>query len=559
MIFSQSSPKKKLMLIGIAGTQKDFLLSLPVLKCFLHQGNYIKNTTEIILKQYYHIPCEMLKKKSEEILSDIENVKPDIIGFSSYVWNIDAVKLISDRVKQQYKHIEIILGGPEIAREDIVDGKYDNSKVDFLIFGEGEKPLLGLLKSLIEPSRGSLQEIKGLACRRTDSLFCNKEPDFIENLDELPSPYLEGYAEDILSRPAIHANIETQRGCSFRCAYCFYHKNFPIIRYRDENTVIDEIDYLYAKGITNVRILDANFLSDKDFAKRIIIGLIERRIKISLFFEILPHFIDDEISNLFGQYIRISPKNEIAVGMGIQTINQESLDIIRRKIPLRYFERAFNLLQKQNVMIKTDIILGLPRETKETYFKTIEYICEKMRYGTNHLTLHPLRILPGTDMVEIAKEEHLLVDKRDDSHFVYSTLDMTRKDMIHCLRINAAAHRLLNCNRRIRDLYFDFKDTLKVTNIELLEYFANQFYQFLKDKDVDYVKEDFPNAEMYYMRRIDNDIPDEWIMFHNNLHLLLYKYKPYKFAKLYIKKNLPHLWNMLKLLQKILTLNHVFY
>jgi len=518
MIPNQSGIKKIIMLIGIAGTSKDFLLSLPTLKCFLHQNNYIKNNTKIILKQYYYIVREILKKKSGEILSDIEKIKPDIIGFSCYVWNIDAVKLISDRIKQRYKNIEIALGGPDIAREGIIDGRFDNFKVDFLIFGEGEKPFLGLLKSLIEPNRKNLQKIKGLAYRSGDSFFCNKERDFIENLDKLPSPYLAGYVSgEILSRPGIRANFETQRGCNFRCAYCFYHKNFPSIKYRDANMVINEMDYAYKKGIKMGRIVDANFLSDKDFAKKIIRGLIERKIKMSFFVEVLPQFIDDEISKLFGQYIRISPENRITIGMGIQTINQESLDIIRRKIPLRYFEKAFNLLQKQNVIIKCDIILGLPRETKETYFETIEYISEKMRCGTNYLSLALLRILPGTDMIEIAKEEDLKLDKRDNSYFVYSTSDMPREDMIECLKINTATFRLLSSldikgRMIIRDMYFDVKDTLKVTNIELLEYFANQFFEFLKDKDVDYIKDDFPNAETYYWRNIYNDVPDEWII-----------------------------------------------
>ena len=71
--------KKKMMLIGIAGTSSDFLLSLHTLKCFLYQSNDIKNYLRIILKQYYYIPPENTKKKSEKILSDIEKVKPFII------------------------------------------------------------------------------------------------------------------------------------------------------------------------------------------------------------------------------------------------------------------------------------------------------------------------------------------------------------------------------------------------------------------------------------------------------------------------------------------------
>jgi len=321
----------------------------------------------------------------------------------------------------------------------------------------------------------------------------------------------------LLLKPDIRVNIETQRGCNFKCAYCFYHKNFPKVKYRNPYNVIDEIDYVYKKGVKMGRIVDANFLSNKEFTKIILKGLIKRKIKMSLFFEILPQFLDEEIAKLFGDYKKISPENRVTIGIGIQTINQEALEIIRRKIPVSFFEKAFNLLQKEKIIIKSDIILGLPLETKESYFKTLEFIVEKMRYGTNYLSLALLRILPGSDLIEIAKERNLVIDQRDNSHFVYSTPTMPRKDMLECLRLNATAFRLL-CSMdmekrmKIRDMYFDIKDTLKISNIELLKSFTKEFFNFLKNKDSDYTKPDFPNAEDYYEKKIHNEIPDEWLI-----------------------------------------------
>jgi len=513
-----SNQKKKITLVGIAGTPNDFLLSLHTLNCFVYQDKDIKNNFEIILKQYYYISPEDIERKSQEVLREIEETKPDIVGFSCYLWNIDVVKLISNRLKQKYKNIKIILGGPEITRNDIVSGKFDSFKSDFLIFGEAEKSLLALLKLQLKPKEIKIEDIKGLAYKNNNSFLCNNESDFIEDLTQIPSPYLEGYVSDeLLSRTNIRVNIETQRGCNFKCAYCFYHKNFPGIRYKDPNVVIDEIDYVYKKGIKIGRILDANFLSNKEFAKRILKGLIERKIKMAFFFEVLPQFLDEEIAYLFGEYRKISSQNRVRIGIGIQTINQDVLAVIRRKIPVSYFEKAFNLLQKENIVIKSDIILGLPLETKESYFKTIEFIVEKMRYGSNMLSLAHLRILPGTDLVEIAKKENLIIDKRDSNHFVYATPTMPRKDILECLRLNAVAYRLL-CSHdfkermEIRDLYFDVKDTLNISNIELLQHLAKEFFNFLKDKDVNYVKSDYPNAEDDYEKKSHNQIPNDWLI-----------------------------------------------
>ena len=148
----------------------------------------------------------------------------------------------------------------------------------------------------------------------------------------------------------------------------------------------------------------------------------------------LMQFVDEEIANLFGEYIKLSSNNEIVVGMGIQTLNQESLALIKRKIPLKHFERAFDLLQGAGVKLKIDMILGLPKETKETYLKGLEYVSEKMKGQIGYLMLHRLRVLPGTDMVEIAMKERLVW--KDSSHTVYSTPDMSHDDMLYCLSVN---------------------------------------------------------------------------------------------------------------------------
>ena len=505
-----------MMLIGIAGTPNDFLLSPYVLKCYLCQSNDINKHIDIVVQQYGSIPPTRIEEEAETILRDIEEMQPDIVGFACYVWNMDAVRLISSKLKQRHENIIIVLGGPEIATEDIVSGVFDKYAVDYFISGEGELPLLALLNSQIRiRSEDEIKNIKGLAYKKGGKVLCNVEAEVLEDIDQLPSPYLEGYVSDeVLSMQDIRANIETQRGCNFKCAYCFYHKNFPKIRYRDADVVVKELEYVYKKGIKQGRIVDANFLSDKMYAKTILKGLIELEIRMDLLFEILPQFVDEEVAHLFGQYIRLSKENRVMVGMGIQTINQEALAVIKRKIPVRFFDKAFRLLQEEGVIIKSDIILGLPRETKESYFKTLEYITEKMRYGTNLLSLALLRMLPGTDLIKICESEDLINDNRDNSHFVYATPTLPRKDMLECLRLNVIAYRLLTSTGMmgIRDMYFDAKDTLNVMNIELLQYFESEVFCFLKEKDADYVKPDFPNAETYLGARIFSEISDVWLL-----------------------------------------------
>ena len=137
-----------------------------------------------------------------------------------------------------------------------------------------------------------------------------------------------------------------------------------------------------------------------------------------------------------------------------------------------------------------------------------------MRYGTNYLSLALLRVLPGTDLVQIAKEQNLTLDTRDSSHYVYNTPNMPRSDLLECLRLNTVAFRLLSSidlgNRiTIRDLYFEVKDALGITNIQMLSYFKKEFDNYLTNTN--YSKPDFPNAEDYSCKTIFKDITDEWL------------------------------------------------
>ena len=49
------------------------------------------------------------------IVSDLFQRKPDVIGFSCYIWNIEETIKVIDIVKKIMPEVTIILGGPEVS------------------------------------------------------------------------------------------------------------------------------------------------------------------------------------------------------------------------------------------------------------------------------------------------------------------------------------------------------------------------------------------------------------------------------------------------------------
>jgi radical SAM superfamily enzyme YgiQ (UPF0313 family) len=511
----------RVQLIGIAGTSRDILLSVFVLKSFLINDKSIAQLLTVETNHYKFILPSNLKEACLEIFADIKSFQPDVVGFSTYTWNYDAVMRISELVKKSDSRIKVILGGPEIAASDVIKGRFNNQPVDFIICGEGEVPLLRMLRCIVQEDIDGLHEISRLAFRVGGEFRYKEidipEADSIQNLWELPSPYLTALVPDSLLSPTNQANIETQRGCNFRCTYCQYHANFPSIRYRNPDDVVNEIRFIYQHGMKDFRITDANFLSKRDYAYKILSELIKCQINMSFFCEVIPSFVDEKVCDLMREYHDLSPANQILVGIGLQTINTESLRAIKRKLPIEHFTRAFDLLARAGVVIKTDIILGLPYESKETYLNLMEYIADKMRNGYNYLSLAVLRILPGSELEKIAVNTGLVVEMKDSEHFVYETATMHRKDMVEMLKISTVAFRMfhtLNIENRLnlRDKYFSVKDQFNISHEQLLRHFIDFFELFLAGTNSDYIKDDFPRAEHYWYFDLHKEIPDEPII-----------------------------------------------
>ncbi len=507
----------ELTLLAIAGTDKDFLLSVEVLKTHIGHDPVIGDAYAVHThheRTFSPNDQGMIDRITEELAAG----QPDIIGFSCYIWNFLAVEQIARGLRERGCEATIILGGPEITREEIVGGRFDTWTADYLVFGEGEKPLTSLLRWLRDPTPAGLEEVPGLAFREGDGFRCHAASDRIDDLSVMPSAIMDGSVpEALFDIPGMRINIETQRGCTLRCAYCFYHKGSPTIRYRDPHAVVDELEWATRRGVTVGRLVDANFLSSKERVRVILGGMIERDIRMKLLFEAIAPFVTEEVGELIGDYIRAAPGNSLSVAVGIQSLNATTLKIIRRSIRVSVFETALDVLHRAGAIARVDLILGLPRETKATYLEAIEFVAEKMRDGFNFLNLSVLQLLPNTDMIGIAEREELELDDRAGARYVFATPTLPRKEFVDCLRLNTVAFRLLNSDNEtraaVRDEYFRAVDATGQSHVEALTEWVQRFTDHLRElaPGHDFLNDEYPNAQDYSCRT-DDILSDDWLL-----------------------------------------------
>lgn len=467
-------------MVGFAGSDNDFLLSLPSLKSYLYQFKGITTVYDIRILNL------SLSLGDLEATYHAMEFAPDIVCFSCYAWNFKKIEGVAKQIKKIRKEIKIVIGGPEIK------GDYDKNLFDYVVEGDGEEALYKILTGKTPP----------------DVPF----PFY-------PSPYLSGCIPDVeFEKKELRANFETQRGCSNACAYCLYHRNSGKIEYRNPDVIVDEIEYCNVRGVKIGKIIDANLLSDKEHIKKIFNGLIERKVSMKLNFDMVPRYLDEEIAGMFKKYISMSKDNGLIAGIGLQTLNKESCKAIRRYTPTKEIDKAVELLSKAGAVFRIDTILGLPFETFDSYLELIDYVISKMKEGKCYMGAYVLKLLPNTDLTADKKKFGLVEDENSRQHDIYFTKDMDRESMVDCLRITSIAYRIFNPfnvdgKSRVRNKFFEIADEKRWSYVDSIRIIKNKFcVSSHLPSDSRFRKEDYPDAENYYLRDLFNDLLDDELL-----------------------------------------------
>jgi radical SAM superfamily enzyme YgiQ (UPF0313 family) len=446
------------------------------------------------------------------------------------MWNVNVFNEIAKVLRKRIPGTKIIWGGSEMSSDFLSQGKFDRFEMDFCVSGEGEVTFLEFLKNQAF-GVPKISSIPGLAYRDTPSepFKINPKREALEVLHDVPSPFLTGVVDDeVLLRPKIEANIETQRGCNLRCSYCTYHKDMDSITYSSVDRVVSEVVYLVNKGVKRVRFVDANFSSDLNYAKAIIRAFIKKQFQLQLMFELIPGFIDEELAALFEEFSCLYPLNDITLGVGVQSIKLDTNKAMRRGIKIEKFNYTFDLIKKHNLFAKIDLIIGLPGENLVDIEASLEYMMETVRFGQGHLLcFHVLRGLPGTELLEIARKSNMTFSSEHEPHVFVESPDLPRKDMLKCLRRTAVVFRLTNHrgwagrefiserksdNVNIRDAFFNARERLNLTNIELVDLLVEALMDHLKERDSWFVQPDFPFAETWWWNLSAFEVKNEWIL-----------------------------------------------
>lgn len=328
----------------------------------------------------------------DQILADIYKRKPDVIGFSCYIWNFTLIQELLGEIQKLLPDTDLWLGGPEVSFEcDVILEKYPYVKG--VMIGEGEETFLSLLRYYLKEGEASLEDIPGLAL----STGYTKERELV-NLSQIPFLYSAGNADmlDDFEHRIIY--YESSRGCPFRCSYCLSSID-KRVRLRDMELVKKELQFFLDHKVPQVKFIDRTFNCNHRHAKDIWQYLLEHDNGVTNFhFEVAADILDEEELLL----LRQMRPGLVQLEIGVQTTNPDTLREIRRVTDLEKLKQVVTRIHAgRNVHMHLDLIAGLPFEDYESFAHSFGDV---YAMKPQQLQLGFLKVLKGSYMYDMAEQ-----------------------------------------------------------------------------------------------------------------------------------------------------------
>lgn len=362
------------------------------------------------LRPYIALAEYTINNRMEEILGDLYKRKPDVIGFSCYIWNIGIVRELIRELPKVLPKADIWLGGPEVSfeSEKLLE---ELPMVKGIMAGEGEETFRELLSFYAGWSGESIpcryqrmEDIPGLVLRQGKTA-----PRELLEMDRLPFPYDE--LKDLKNKIIYY---EASRGCPFGCSYCLSACERKV-RLRSTDMVKKELQFFLEKRVPQVKFTDRTFNCSRVHAMEIWQYIKENDNGVTNFhFEIAADIMDEGELAL----LKSLRPGLVQLEIGVQSTNGRTLKEINRSTDIRKITSVTEAVrQGKNIHIHLDLIAGLPFEGYESFARSFN---EVYAMKPQQLQLGFLKVLKGTPIWEKADRYGIVYQDKPPYEVLYT-------------------------------------------------------------------------------------------------------------------------------------------
>ncbi len=406
-------------------------LALRYLKAFC-QGEF-----DIRMAEY------TIKDPAMSIAADLFEKKPDVVGFSCYIWNIEETIAVVDILKKVLPDVKIVLGGPEVSY-DTAEWMRRLPNVDFIVMGEGEETFRDLLRQISGEQKYHF--VFGLAYRKKgepEAVITPGRPKL--DLNAIPSPHR--FAEDLPSLCNRVVYFETSRGCPFSCQFCLSSIEVGV-RYFDMERVKADLLYLIENGAKLIKFVDRTFNIKREYAMEIFQFLIDNHRGCVFQFEITADIMRPEVLDFLAEH---APPGVFRFEIGVQSTNDPTNLAVQRRQNFAKLSRTVTKIKGSGKIDQhLDLIAGLPHEDYDTFRKTFNDV---FALRPEELQLGFLKMLRGTGLRNDAEKYGYVYMERAPYEILGNDV-MPFADIVRIKRVEDVLEKYWNAHRMDRTMEY---------------------------------------------------------------------------------------------------------
>ncbi len=351
-------------------------------------------------------------------LSAIEDYQPDIYGLSFKTPMTRLSYRTLRAVKARFPSLAVIAGGSHVSI--MADEVMNMTPVDACFVGECEETILQIVESFGD-NRLQCEAIPGAVYRDGSALIRNAPSSFRQQLDSFPWPAWDAVEVNRFpgmpyrkSRP--YLGVLISRGCPYACTFCSepVWKIFgrPTYRSRSPENIVEEIRYLYGRGVREIRLWCEEFNTEARWA----VDLLERIAALGygdLYFNF----------NIRGDVMTAAMVDAMAaanvwlVTMGFESASNRVLKGVQKQVTVEQIEASCALLSHRGIKLagffqfysaweESD---RLSWETPQECRRTIQWAVDLGKRGLLHYMFTDVATpRPGTPLWDVAVRHRLL-------------------------------------------------------------------------------------------------------------------------------------------------------
>ncbi|NEU29722.1 B12-binding domain-containing radical SAM protein [bacterium LRH843] len=375
------------------------------------------------------------------IVSDLYDRKPDVIGFSCYIWNINETLEVVNLLKKVMPDTKIILGGPEVSY-DTREWLETEKAVDFIVVGEGEETFKHLLEEIGTTEKYHM--VFGLAYRKKEEIILTAPRPKLK-LDDIPSPYRFNEDLDGLSKRVTY--FETSRGCPYSCQFCLSSIEVGV-RYFDIERVKADLLFLIESGTKLIKFVDRTFNIKRDYALEIFRFLIENHQGCVFQFEITADIMRPEVLEYLNEH---APAGIFRFEIGVQSTNDTTNELVMRRQNFQKLTRTVTMVKDGGKIDQhLDLIAGLPEEDYHSFRNTFNDV---FALRPEELQLGFLKMLRGTGLrLRAADHDYVFMD--ESPYEILSNNVLSFDEIIRIKRVEDVLEKYWNAHRMDRTILY---------------------------------------------------------------------------------------------------------